>query len=510
MSYEATGTHAKLKYTSIGNGLCRNGHTFEADLTPYLPALLENGRPRKSDATKKPQRALNWWQAQCAFRGLPLTGGLNVWQDRLRSGLNVVTMTQALLDLEKKLDAESKAKIDSINRDEAREWEEYEKNAEEEAIRFLIDAFEVKDRKKPPDAITIKQKYLGYPAAAVSLNLFCRIVRAPIIEEHGDYDWAVIGVTKQAMENKIAGLEKESNDCQAAKAQAKRVASAKRLAAVAKSSEKNGVWDITGTWRLISEEVEDTKSGNPADYWTLQIYRIDGRKGSQIFGRFEFGPYIVGYIRFEKPSQIKLPQVEESVKAGQKRKRAADEDNLTGRSLSSSIAAPTTGSDTNSLLRALAEERRARQNATAPQAPVAPTNTARTKTYRGEYDSHKSHSKYDINDSDEEKINEAFLLSSTDQVSPDHPKWNFRWRGREAYSDEIQHNADIQLHSITFSEEGGARCAGTFECDCQAVHMIKFSGVKVALQNSEDTMCVSSLETEWQILGEDGKGSKWW
>jgi hypothetical protein len=124
---------------------------------------------------------------------------------------------------------------------------------------------------------------------------------------------------------------------------------------VAQQSEKpSGVWDITGIWRLTSEEIEDKKDEYHVNQWILRIYRSDKVKSSQLFGRFKLSEHMEGYVGFVKPAQSKSSQPHEHAKAGQKRKRANSDKNLTGRRLSSS-SAKTTRDGTNNLLRALAK-----------------------------------------------------------------------------------------------------------------------------------------------------------
>jgi len=145
-----------------------------------------------------------------------------------------------------------------------------------------------------------------------------------------------------------------------------------------------------GTWRLISEEIEDTNNGDPTDHWMLRIYHLNEGGKSQIFGSFESGRHITG---FERPVQSTSSTGYEKVKSDRKRKRAA-EDNPTGRLLSSSAASESTGSENGNLLRALAQERMARQATTAPRTSFAPASSARPKIYSGECKPSKNTRKY--------------------------------------------------------------------------------------------------------------------
>ena len=97
-------THNRSKYTYDGDGLRKNGASFQADLSEYLPILLKNGSINKSKSRFQNQQRVEWWRAQCAFRGLPVSGSIGELQGRLRSGPK--TMTKELVELEMKVKAE--------------------------------------------------------------------------------------------------------------------------------------------------------------------------------------------------------------------------------------------------------------------------------------------------------------------------------------------------------------------------------------------------------------------
>lgn len=84
---------------------------------------------------------------------------------------------------------------------------------------------------------------------------------------------------------------------------------------------------------------------------------------------------------------------------------------------------------------------------------------------------------------DDKEDNEDFYLMPTDKPSPQHPTWNFRWRGLETGEGEIQLYSDQKLCSITFSGPGGCKLSGVFHN--RYVSNCKFSGVKVDTQPRE-------------------------
>jgi hypothetical protein len=106
-------THNRSKYTCDGHGLRKNGASFHADLSEYLPILFKNGSINKGKSQRQKPQSADWWRAQCSFRGLPTSGSIGEVQARLRSGPKI--MTKELVELETKAKAEWKVK-DDINK----------------------------------------------------------------------------------------------------------------------------------------------------------------------------------------------------------------------------------------------------------------------------------------------------------------------------------------------------------------------------------------------------------
>jgi hypothetical protein len=129
MGAEVEGRYVGLKYTSTGNGLRRNGHTFEANMTPYLPPLTKKGVPYKNFRSSK---CINWWQAQCLFRGLPHKGDWEVLQASLSSGPDI--MIQPLLDLEARLNFTCEEKNELLEAEADQQKAEYQREMEEKAV----------------------------------------------------------------------------------------------------------------------------------------------------------------------------------------------------------------------------------------------------------------------------------------------------------------------------------------------------------------------------------------
>lgn len=436
--------HNSLKYTCWGDGLRRSGYAFEADLTPYLPHLFKNGKVKKGLAKRQQwdgrNEPMDWWKAQCAFRGLPQTGKLEDLHNRLRSAPNV--KTKELAELEQRANAEWEAKDAVAKADEERELEALQRKDMEEALRALKLTFEG-GGKNAPDAIVMKKGWESMRPAAESLKLYSSILRAPVVSFNldEDYHWIVIGKTKGSVDAKVASIRKEADDFIAAQerrkdaeAQQKRDEIANKHAAIAKGFAKGAPWDVTGTWKITCEEID-------SDYGvgerTLKIYRVDGKSNSQMFAEFDFG-LITGWFRFESLTQQKASGYQKDPVAGQKRKRAAED---------------------------IEEE------------------------------DDEGDEENDNEDEDEED-NEAFNLSPGDKPSPKQPKWNYRWRGEETGEGEIQIGSETKQNPITFSGPGGTKLTGTFEC--KHLSKCEFRGIKIGVGEP----AAVSIEREWRDRNE--------
>jgi hypothetical protein len=312
-------THERLKYTCFGYGLRRNGHSFESDLTPYLPVLFKNGKVNKGATSLKTAKPPDWWKAQCVFRGLPHNGTLTEVQARLRAGPS--SMTKILVALQEKVNAEWQSKYDVAQQEEERKRDLRQRKEEEEATRILKDTF--RSEKRAPDAIVIKKDWEGMPGAATSLGLEYKIMMPPTFDfDREDNDWIVVGKNERAVRAKISSLQQEADDRSAAKekkieaeAEAERKALAQKIVEVAESSAKGGFWDVTGTWRINCLEIE---SGWDEEELSLKIYHRDDKAGSRMFAEFDFG-IISGWFQFEGRTAKKGAAI-----AGQKRKLEYD------------------------------------------------------------------------------------------------------------------------------------------------------------------------------------------
>ncbi|XTI94725.1 hypothetical protein V2W45_1441463 [Cenococcum geophilum] len=315
-------TYNRLKYTCRGQGLEGYGHRFVADLTPHLPTLFKNGKVKKGETNRRQQYEPNWWKAQCTFRGLSEKGKLPELQDRLRKGPNV--MLPELVELEKRVNSEWMVKDEALRLQEEREAEiQYQKEVDE-ATDILKKAFH--DEKSGSDIIRIKNRWSEVWDAAESLKLTCAAFRSPHRVYWKDYDCLVVGRSKASVDTELAILRKEFNDDVEAKEreeeakekekEAERDATAR---AVAIMSEKGGMWDVTGTWKISCPEIDRQYNTERKDM-ALQIYRINTQTSSQMFAKFDFA-IIEGWFRFEGSAMSKASRKKKGALIGQKLKR---------------------------------------------------------------------------------------------------------------------------------------------------------------------------------------------
>jgi len=321
-------THNRLKYTCDDRGLRRDGHSFHAGLSEYLPILFKNGKINKGKSQGQKLESVHWWRAQCAFRGLPTSGSIGEVQERLRSG--PTTMIEGLVELERKAKAEWKVNED-LNQWRARQkYQDQQRKDEQNGVVRLRALFnnnsDNKNRSNTTMAFLFKKDCQGLGHAAKKLDLQFRWIRSPSVPWNLEWDnhWIIVGRTVADVEAKYAELRQEEEDRVLAreieekeKEKVARDAETKLGALVADQSAKGGNWDVTGEWKIRCPEFydEDYENNNKVN---LRIYRADGTKVSQMFAKFDFGA-VKGWLRFEDPATQDLPDVS----VGQKRKQRA-------------------------------------------------------------------------------------------------------------------------------------------------------------------------------------------
>lgn len=316
-------THNRLKYTYDGYHFERSGASFQADLSDYLPIIFNSGVINKSKSRGKKQKSIDWWRAQCAFRGLTISGGMGEVQARLRSGPN--TMINELVELEKKAKVEWKAQEDVNQRRALQQYRNQKVKDEQNGIDRLKPIFIDNDA----TAVSVfKRDCQGLGFAAQKIGLHFEWIHSQTYSHDFDSQWIIVGRTLADVDAKAAALRREREDRILAqemqheeKEKAARDAEAReeaRLqASVADLSAKQGEWDVTGVWKVTCPDFHDRDyHGNEPP--TLRIYRVNGTKVSQMFGEFDFHT-VKGWLRFEDPATPSLP----APSVGRKRKRLA-------------------------------------------------------------------------------------------------------------------------------------------------------------------------------------------
>ncbi|KAF2433382.1 hypothetical protein EJ08DRAFT_77515 [Tothia fuscella] len=473
MSSEVKITFNRLNYTHDGEYLCRNGYPYEADLIEYLPAFYKNGNPKRGPNRARQKKSQGFWAAQCAFRGLPVNGTITEIQSRLRNGPQV--MVPELVKIENKLTAEVKEKRRLAKEEKQRKAEIARQKEESEATRDLIRRFHKSENS--PKAILLKAWRSGMPAAARELAIPYEIIRTSMDLSS---DWIIIGITQSHVDTQVSRIREEEKIFNAAQAKiwaereavedARRVeeervrleAFAKETAAIAKQSEKDGMWDVAGEYLATCAKLDDFSSRY--DKLILTVYRIDAGSKSQMFGKFDFG-VVNGWFRFENPTgKTRTPSTAEKIaKIGKKRKRDSWD-----------VGENDDGDD-------------------------------------GEEKDDEEGLYHYGTDGDADEPNGVYLLNAENRPSSKQPIWQYRWRGRNSGEGEIQTDADKVLESVTFSGRGGAEMTGTFRWD-YIIGECKFTAVKVKMGNPKEASKIE-IDLEWERLTErahDREGSRRW
>lgn len=310
-----------LEYRCRGEGIQMNGHAFQPTLTNYLP-LLEPKRTKAGKiAVRQPKQIdknKDWWQAQCAFRGLPHSGTLAVLQQRLRAA-NQSVLGSEVAATEERLNREYRQK-----NAEAREaeWQNPNTTDDEKAnrypARFLREAFgdgnlqvgstDLHDNK------VIVLKIMGWDHyeleyAATCLGLASSPTAAPpgISDNDGSFGrWFVVARNQSSLTQKLSEIAHQRERDQKIIDDAKKAELQKRHAELQKRatnpSSRDGKWDIFGTWAINCPYAEDNW-GEAKDKCTLTIYEEGGagKGGKHIWAEFDFA-VMAGVFRFLRPA----------------------------------------------------------------------------------------------------------------------------------------------------------------------------------------------------------------
>lgn len=403
-------------YNCSGDGLLRNGHAFQSDLTDYLPLLEPKRTKGGSIAARQPtpiKKTRDWWQAQCAFRGLAQSGNVSQLQDRLRWA-DSKSMNKDVLEAEVRLNREFREQNAAVRDSKWRALTTDEAKAEADPVRFLRERLAEGDGKT--DAVILKtHQRFELHRAAESLGFQSCSTNAPLNLDGSRPTvdrWIVIGRGYLAVSRKIEEIGRQAKSSFAKKQQERELETQAKHEEVVKQStaKRSAKWDVTGTWAIRCPYIEKTWGmGVGYDECTLTIHETIDGPAKQIWAEFDFIA-VTGVFRFVRPSK---QQDNQPAKGSRKRKREAS------------------------------EERRPNVSKSVPSA-------GRRVSY---------------------------LLDRDDNPSPSHPTWEYRWRGEETGEGEVQLYSDEASYSITFTGPSGTKLHGVFGGDL--MEDCTFTGQKI-------------------------------
>ncbi|KAF7198230.1 hypothetical protein HII31_00586 [Pseudocercospora fuligena] len=287
---------ASEEYSRLQSQIFRYGHNYDQNVDQYCPPLVKT---KKGEIAKRqpkvPPQNVQYWKAQCSFRGLKTTGRIEELRDRVRNrdkardaGFKLEhDRIKHLLDLQgQKLQAE----------ENERHWHDPETSLDEkariDAYRALKEHLELNNGIRQSSMI-IKAASKDLVDAATKFGLACQIVKAPnsMVDRFELFNaWSrltVIGhaTAVAATATKLAeraahdqrqqelAEQREEAERQAALLAEKEEKIEKRRALLAKAKEMQD-WDITGVWEVHCDTLAHYTSEEPAEL-SMEIFRDD-------------------------------------------------------------------------------------------------------------------------------------------------------------------------------------------------------------------------------------------
>ena len=216
--------------------------------------------------------------------------------------------------------------------------------------------------------------------------------------------------------------------------------------AVIKSTEasgsSNGEWDISGTWLIVSPDLDSYSGRNVKHSMTIKV-GVDRDEKAQIFALFDFDD-LTGVMRFVNCNAATAST------AGQKRAAESDSED-------------------------------------------------------DEEDEYGHGGVFGNGDDfDEASHYEAsFVLHKPFRPSAQNPKWLFRWRCEETGEVEIQLGSDDELNAIYFDGAAGTECSGVLNHPIAG--RVEYEGRKIAQPRGPPlsySMALSKASYEWEARSE--------
>jgi hypothetical protein len=399
-----TVTISGWEFSILGLYLEYDRHAFDADIASALP-LLEPARTKKGTIkVNQPHvrsTTRSYWQAQCIFRGLPASGTKGELQSRIRAALASPSggrMASTMKEEESRLKKEFLAK-NALERD--RQWREEhttdEQRAEADPERFLREKF-----------------FSGKTTSSSSSNT--------------DVPDTIVLKTSyrsqlhQAAE-KLDGLHTQSTDAPLNVDGTRPYVDRWIVIGRSSKSVRGKIAEINSeasrTLQLVQRKRDVLSKAKQAEVLKqMQAKSCSGSSQWDVSGRWEIlCPDLDGYTRHHGAKySLDLIIVEDGKGHAQ---MYADFDFVSCEGIM----------------------RFANQGKT----PAVNTKTGNKRKRE---------------DEDNSIYEPQFLLHPPLKPSPQHPTWQYRWRGEDTGNGEIQLYSDEELYSITFKGPGGTECSG--------------------------------------------------
>jgi hypothetical protein len=271
---------------------------FDADPDQYCPPLVlrKDGKVAKRQPQVR-EMGVNYWKAQCSFRGLKTSGRIDELKDlvRNRDRGKDIAIKQEQDRIQALLDAYHEQKR---KEDEERWWQEpsikIELKIESDAQRALSELLD-RDPGIRDSTLLVQTRSNALTYWAQQLGLACQTVQPPrsMLDAAASWlgwgSWTMIGradlvqhEVNEMSAQAIIEIERESARVEAAR-EAQTAQQRNRHAAMMDEARSQADWDLTGSWSVQCTELATYSDPEPIKL-TMEIYhddyRLDDVRGS--------------------------------------------------------------------------------------------------------------------------------------------------------------------------------------------------------------------------------------
>ncbi|KAK7967969.1 uncharacterized protein PG986_002246 [Apiospora aurea] len=277
--------------------------------------------------------------------------------------------------------------------------------------------------------------------------------------EAADRRWVVVGPKKPGVAKPAHPVlestetrEVETRQPQVATNTQEEILAEEPQQSLSASSEEFEDWDVTGTYKISCPYMEEQWAHVIEDQdLTLTVYCTTGPKGPQMYAKYDF-VVTSGVFRFERHRKDTAKPALPSEDQNKKRKR--DQESEDGRESDDE------GEGSGMIFGNYYGRAESREPSRSPTP-------------------------------------EAFYFGDIPQPSADYRTWNYRWRGRDSGTNEIQLLSDKEPYEIKWYGPQVKKLKGTFGgsfiADCS------FTGVKIGTGAELDDIDIAE---EWASLNE--------